>query len=197
MEERTTIAALCGLGNPGKEYALTRHNAGFQVIDRLGKALNISLQQRKFRASWGTGVFEGRKIFLIKPLAFMNRSGEVVTEVMKYFGISVDQLLVIHDDLDLPLGRIRLVPGGGAGGHRGVGSIIQHLGRQDFTRMKLGIGRPVRGEAVESFVLQPPYPEEAHAYQEMVVRGVEAAQTFLSAGLEAAMNRFNRHELQE
>ena len=78
-----------------------------------------------------------------------------------------------------------------------MGSIIQHLGRQDFTRMKLGIGRPVRGEAVESFVLQPPYPEEAHAYQEMVVRGVEAAQTFLSAGLEAAMNRFNRHELQE
>jgi len=127
----------------------------------------------------------------------MNRSGEVVAEVMKYFGISVDQILVIHDDLDLPLGRIRLVPRGGAGGHRGVASIIQHLGHQDFSRMKLGIGRPVRGEAVESYVLQLPYAEEARTFQEMVVRGVEAVQTVLSTGLEAAMNRFNRHELQE
>jgi len=197
MEEQTNIVALFGLGNPGKEYALTRHNAGFQVLDRLGEAFSITLQQRKFRASWGTGVIEGRKIFLFKPLTFMNRSGEVVAEVMKYFGISVDQILVIHDDLDLPLGRIRLVPRGGAGGHRGVASIIQHLGHQDFSRMKLGIGRPVRGEVVESFVLQLPYPEEARAFQEMVVRGVEAVQTVLSTGLEAAMNRFNRHELQE
>ncbi|WP_258928107.1 aminoacyl-tRNA hydrolase [Desulfoferrobacter suflitae] len=196
MGEQVNIQALFGLGNPGKEYAMTRHNVGFQVLDRLAETLGISLQQRKFRANWGTGVFEGRKIFLFEPLTFMNRSGEVVAEVLKYFAISVDRMLVIHDDLDLPLGRMRLVSRGGAGGHRGVASIIQHLGRQDFSRMKLGIGRPGRGEAVESYVLQAPYPDEAPLFQEMVRRGVDAVQVALCVGLDAAMNRFNRHEPQ-
>lgn len=195
--QEAKIAALCGLGNPGSEYAKTRHNVGFQVVDRLAQAFGIALQQRKFRAGWGTGTVEGRKIFIVKPLTFMNRSGEVVVEVLKYFGITANQMLVIHDDLDLPLGRIRLVLKGGAGGHRGVSSIIQHLGHQDFPRLKLGIGRPAHGETVESYVLRPPYPEETLAFNDMVERGFEAVQTVMSTGLVTAMNRFNRQEPQE
>jgi peptidyl-tRNA hydrolase, PTH1 family len=188
------IVALFGLGNPGKEYALTRHNAGFQVIDRLAQDLGIALQQRKFRAHWGTGAVHGRKIVLVEPLTFMNKSGEVVAEVIRYFDIAADQMLVVHDDLDLPVGRVRLASRGGAGGHRGVSSIIENLGHQDFPRMKLGIGRPVYGEAVEKYVLQTPYPEEARSFEEMIGRGVEAVHAVLSAGLAAAMNRFNRPE---
>jgi PTH1 family peptidyl-tRNA hydrolase len=195
--QEAKIAALCGLGNPGNEYANTRHNVGFQVVDRLAQAFGIALQQRKFRAGWGTGTVEGRKIFIVKPLTFMNRSGEVVVEVLKYFGIAANQMLVIHDDLDLPVGRIRLVLKGGAGGHRGVSSIIQHLGHQDFPRLKLGIGRPAHGETVESYVLRPPYPEETLAFNDMVERGFEAVQTVMSTGLVTAMNRFNRQEPQE
>jgi peptidyl-tRNA hydrolase, PTH1 family len=186
--------ALFGLGNPGKEYALTRHNAGFQVVDRLARSFGISLQQRKFRANWGTGTAYGRRVVLVEPISFMNRSGEVVAEVIRYFNMTADQMLVIHDDLDLPVGRIRLASRGGAGGHRGVSSIIEHLGRQDFPRMKLGIGRPIGGEAVEKYVLQTPYPEESRSFKEMIERGVEAVHTVLSAGLAAAMNRFNRPE---
>jgi len=195
--QEAKIAALCGLGNPGNEYAKTRHNVGFQVVDRLAQAFGIALQQRKFRAGWGTGTVEERKILIVKPLTFMNRSGEAVVEVLKYFGITANQMLVIHDDLDLPVGRIRLVLKGGAGGHRGVSSIIQHLGHQDFPRLKLGIGRPAYGETVESYVLRPPYPEETLAFNDMVERGFEAVQTVLSTGLVAAMNRFNRQEQQE
>lgn len=195
--QEAKIAALCGLGNPGNEYAKTRHNVGFQVVDRLAQAFGIALQQRKFRAGWGTGTVEGRKIFIVKPLTFMNRSGEVVVEVLKYFGIAANQMLVIHDDLDLPVGRIRLVLKGGAGGHRGVSSVIQHLGHQDFPRLKLGIGRPAHRETVESYVLHPPYPEETLAFNDMVERGFEAVKAVLSTGLVTAMNRFNRQEPQE
>ena len=195
--QEAKIAALCGLGNPGNEYAATRHNVGFQVVDGLAQTFGIALHERKFRASWGTGIVEGRRIFVFKPLTFMNRSGEVVAEVLKYFGIAANQMLVIHDDLDLPVGRIRLVAKGGAGGHRGVSSIIQHLGHNDFPRLKLGIGRPAHAEPVESYVLRPPYVEETPAFDDMVERGFEAVRTVLSTGLVAAMNRFNRQEPRE
>lgn len=197
MEQEVKIALVCGLGNPGGEYARTRHNAGFQVVDRWVEVFHFALQQRKFKASWGVGTIEGRKVWVVKPLTYMNRSGEVVVEMLDYFDISAEQMLVVHDDLDLPCGRIRVAPKGGAGGHRGVASIIQHLGHQDFPRLKLGIGRPQHGEAIESYVLQAPYPDEAATFAHMVGRGFEALQMILSAGLTAAMNQFNRHEQQD
>jgi PTH1 family peptidyl-tRNA hydrolase len=147
-------------------------------------------------ASWGTGIIEGRRVSLLKPLAFMNRSGEAVSEILGYFGISAAQMLVIHDDLDLPFGRVRLVQRGGAGGHRGVTSIIEHLGHQDFPRMKLGIGRPEHGEPIEAYVLDSPYKEQEQSFERMIDQAVEAAQMVLSSGLVAAMNRFNRREPQ-
>lgn len=197
MEHGAKIALVCGLGNPGGEYAKTRHNAGFQVVDRLVEVFRLALQQRKFKASWGVGTVAGRKVWVVKPLTYMNRSGEVVVEMLDYFDISAERMLVVHDDLDLPTGRARVTAGGGAGGHRGVASIIQHVGHQDFPRLKLGIGRPRYGETIESYVLRAPYPDEAAVFTHMVERGFEALQVILSTGLTAAMNQFNRHEQQD
>jgi PTH1 family peptidyl-tRNA hydrolase len=188
------ILAVIGLGNPGKEYENSRHNAGFQVVDRLIWRYGISMQERKFRASWGTGAAEGHKVLFAKPLTYMNRSGEAVGEIISYFDIPTGQVLVIHDDLDLGFARIRIARRGGAGGHRGIQSLIDHLGTSDFSRIKLGIGRPKHGEPVESFVLQPPYSEDREAYEKMYAQAEEAARMVLSTCLASAMNDFNRRE---
>ncbi len=198
MAEKTksggAVSAIVGLGNPGRQYESTRHNVGFMVVDLLVRKKGILLQERKFRAAWGWGEVEGNKVLLLKPLTFMNLSGEAVGEVLRYFNIPVDALLVVHDDLDLPLGRAKLVRGGGAGGHRGILSIIEHLGSQGFARLKLGIGRPVHGEPVESFVLMPPYTEDETVFNDMIVNGAKAVGMVVASGLEAAANRFNRRE---
>jgi PTH1 family peptidyl-tRNA hydrolase len=188
------ILAVVGLGNPGREYENSRHNAGFQVVDRLVQRYGIGMQERKFRASWGAGIAEGRKILFAKPLTFMNRSGEAVGEILSYFDISSEQVLVIHDDLDLMFGRIRIARRGGAGGHRGIQSIIDHLGTSDFPRLKMGIGRPKHGEPIESFVLQPPYSEDREEYEKMYTQAEEAACAVLSTCLSGAMNDFNKRE---
>lgn len=195
-EREEGIAVIAGLGNPGRQYENTRHNVGFRVVDLLAETSGMVLQERKFRAAWGMGVVEECKVLLVKPLAFMNRSGEAVGEVLRYFGYSPGRLLVIHDDLDLPCGRIRLVRKGGTGGHRGVASIVEHVGGEDFPRVKLGIGKPLHGEAVESFVLHPPYPDETEVFEKMIQLGEQAVRAVLSLGLAAAMNRFNRKEAQ-
>lgn len=182
---------MVGLGNPGRQYEGTRHNAGFDVVDELARRFSISLQERKFKARWGTGEVVGTKTVLYQPMSFMNRSGEPVGQFVRYYGISAGEILVVHDDLDLPCGRIRLVRGGGAGGHRGILSIVEHLGFQNFARLKLGIGRPGSGEAVEAYVLSAPYPDERFVFKGMVQVGVEAVESVLDIGLDGAMNRFN------
>ena len=188
------ILAVVGLGNPGKEYEQTRHNVGFRVVDKLISLYSPSMMDRKFRALWGFGVAEGRKVLFVKPLTFMNRSGEVVGEIIKYFGIPPVRMLVIHDDLDLPFARIRIAQRGGSGGHKGIQSIIEHLGGPDFPRLKVGIGRPKHGEPVEAFVLQPPYPEEREEFEKMTAQAQEAAQAILTTCLTDAMNKFNRRD---
>ncbi len=193
-EKDDPIAVVVGLGNPGRDYERTRHNAGFLVVDRLVSACGIQLQERKFRAGWGTGFIEDRKILVVKPLTFMNLSGEAVGAVLNYFGYASTQVLVVHDDLDLPCGRVRIVRQGGAGGHRGISSIMDHLGTRDFPRVKLGIGRPLHGEPVESYVLQPPYPEDAGLFMQMIDLGVEVVRSVISSGVSAAMNKYNRKE---
>jgi len=188
------ILAVIGLGNPGKEYENTRHNAGFQVVDRLIRRYGIGMQERKFRASWGSGAAEGRKILFAKPLTYMNRSGEAVGEIISYFDIPCEQVLVIHDDLDLPFARIRIARKGGAGGHRGIQSIIDQLGSINFPRIKIGIGRPKHGEPIESFVLQPPYSEDREQFEKMYTQAEEGARAVLSTCLATAMNDFNKRE---
>jgi PTH1 family peptidyl-tRNA hydrolase len=190
--ERDQVCAVIGLGNPGREYERTRHNAGFWVVDELASRFNVPMHQRKVPALWGWGWVRGRKVLLVKPTTFMNRSGEAAAPIARYHGIAAEQILVVHDDLDLPPGRIKVARGGGAGGHRGVQSLIQHFGCNDFHRLKLGIGRPRFEETVEEFVLRPPYEEEAEVLREAVFRAVDAAEMILEDGVEAAMNRFNR-----
>lgn len=192
VRKNEEVKVIVGLGNPGKQYEKTRHNAGFQFVDQIACRFQVHLQERKFRASWGAGMIEGCRTLLVKPLTFMNRSGEAVREVLSYFGISHRRMLVVHDDLDLECGRIKVVRRGGAGGHRGVLSIIENVGARDFPRFKLGIGRPRPGEGVEAYVLQEPSSREKPSYEAMIDGSVEAARMVLTVGLEAAMNRFNR-----
>jgi peptidyl-tRNA hydrolase, PTH1 family len=186
------IIAVVGLGNPGKQYETTRHNVGFRVLDRLALSFSVKLEGRKFSAEWGTCLINRQKVFFLKPLTYMNRSGEAVSQLLRYFKILPSQVLVIHDDLDLDLGRMRLVLKGGAGGHRGVASIMECIEDQDFPRLKLGIGRPLHDETVEAYVLHRPYPEQEVAFEEMIKRGAEAVKTVLLSGMVRAMNLFNR-----
>ncbi len=192
MDYEGNAVAVVGLGNPGRRYEHTRHNAGYQVVDLVAREFSVTLSERKYPACWGQTTFRGRKLLLCLPTTFMNLSGTVVIRMLRDFRISPEQMLVVHDDLDLPSGRIKLVQRGGAGGHRGVLSIMEQLGHRDFARLKLGIGRPLFGEAVEDFVLKPPYPQDRSAFAEMIVLGAEAVNAVVVSGLTAAMNRFNR-----
>ena len=180
-----------GLGNPGKTYEHTRHNAGFMVVDRLAGAHSIAVKGKRFFSLWGRGDIAGHKVILAKPQALMNRSGQGVQALMAYFKLAVKDLLVIHDDLDMDLGRIKIVYGGGDGGHRGVQSIHQALGENRYVRVKVGIGRPRFGEAVEDYVLSPWYADQREQIGEIVDSAAAAVTAILAHGLERAMTEVN------
>ena len=180
-----------GLGNPGEAYRSTRHNLGFQVVDHLGNDHGIRLTRKRAESLWGRGAIAGHPVILVKPQTFMNRSGEAVAALMRYFSLSPEHLVVIQDDLDLEFGRIRLVPGGGTGGHRGVQSIHETLGITQYVRLKIGIGRPGHGESPERYVLSP-WSADQWAEIPNVVAGAAAAITnLLTDGLEKAMTVVN------
>ena len=187
-----------GLGNPGPEYSHNRHNVGYWCVNRLGRLHGINLRAKKL-ATIGEGEVNGARVVLLKPRTFVNRSGQAVAAALKTTGVPVERTLVIYDELDLPLGRIRIKPRGGAGGNNGIKSIIQSTGSQEFPRVRIGIGRPhVAGEPtwdpedVANYVLRDPPPEHAKALQDAVRRAVEAVEVVLGEGLEAAMNKYNR-----
>lgn len=182
---------LVGLGNPGTEYQQTRHNAGFLVIDRLAQDNRIDLGRRQFKSIYGKGWLAGREVLLVKPETFMNLSGQAVFSWVNYFKIPLNQVLIIHDDLDLPLGTVRLKPGGSSGGHRGLSSIIELLGTPKIPRLRLGIGRPPQGTAVVDYVLSGFSGPEEELFQQSAIRAAAAACSFVTAGLEYAMSRFN------
>ncbi|RHZ37406.1 aminoacyl-tRNA hydrolase [endosymbiont GvMRE of Glomus versiforme] len=137
---KSSLKLLIGFGNPGREYQKTRHNLGFQVIDYLAKQLNLSWQKEKFKGLYTTGVYHQQKIILLKPLTYMNNSGECVRDFVNYWKIPLENILVIYDDLSLPLGSFRYRQQGSSGGHNGVKNIIECLGTQKFPRLKVGIG---------------------------------------------------------
>lgn len=183
---------VAGLGNPGVKYALTRHNIGFWTIDELGHRGQARVDEAKCRSLLGKTVVAGREVVLVKPMMYMNRSGLAVAAVLRHFSLSPDRLLVIYDDLDLPLGRIRLRPSGGSGGHRGLASIIACLATEEFARLRLGIGTGEgTGGETSDYVLSPFKPEEEELAHEQVLRAADAVETLLSSGMEEAMNRFN------
>ena len=181
---------LLGLGNPGAEYAPTRHNAGFRVIDLLGAKYRVRLRSRLY-ARTGEGLVAGEKVVLAQPLTYMNESGGAAVRLLKRYDLTPQNLLVIYDDLDLDLGRLRLRRDGSSGTHNGMRDLVQRLGTEDFPRLRVGIGpKPPGADAVE-WVLSPFRRGEERAVEETLARAVEAVECFLHEGLEVAMNRYN------
>lgn len=187
----TTPYLIVGLGNPGREYRTTRHNIGFMLLDHLAERLGVSFSRLESQALVAKTEHSGKRIVLAKPQAYMNLSGQPVGALLHYYKIPTTQLLVVYDDVDLPLGTLRIRPGGGSAGQKGMASIIERLGTQDFPRLRLGIDRPPGKMQAAAYVLQ-----EFSSLQQPVVttaleRATDAVFLFISDGLEAAMNRYN------
>lgn len=185
------MKVIVGLGNPGPKYEFTRHNIGFLTIDQLAQKLNIEVKQSKFKALYGETRIGQEKVILLKPMTYMNLSGESVNEVLRFYNCEIDDVLIIYDDLDLPAGKMKLRMQGGAGGHNGIKSIIQHLGTQQFKRIKMGIGRPVN-EDVVSYVLGTFSKEEQETLQEMLPKAADACVSFVEEeDFSKVMNNYN------
>lgn len=182
--------AVIGLGNPGREYEETRHNIGFQVVEALAGGRS-DFEDRGSYIFRG-GRIAGKRVLLAKPLTFMNRSGLAVADLLDDFSLDTDRLLVVSDDVNLPLGRIRIRTRGGDGGQKGLRSIIESLGSEDFQRLRLGIGTPVHADPLADFVLAPFGEEEKSAVEDMIARAVDSIRLRLSEGVERAMEQFNR-----
>ncbi|MCD6198589.1 MAG: aminoacyl-tRNA hydrolase [Deltaproteobacteria bacterium] len=185
---------LVGLGNPGSQYRYTRHNVGFAALDRLVLQFGLDfIPHKKFPPYESvSGFMRGIPAILLKPLTYMNRSGEAVASVLNFYKIPLDKLLVIHDDLDLPLGSLKFVQGGGAGGHKGIRSIIGSIGSKEFIRLKIGIGRSLSPVPIDKYVLSPFLSEEAPVIDKVLDVSIKGLVCFLEKGVEAAMNEFNR-----
>jgi PTH1 family peptidyl-tRNA hydrolase len=187
---------IVGLGNPGRIYAHNRHNAGFICLSHLAKTQGIRFDQKQAQARTGLGEIAGSKVILARPQTGMNLSGESVSRLVRKFNINLDDLIVIHDDLDLPLGKIRIRHDGSSAGHRGVDSIISHLGSADFIRIRVGIGRPLtqgpdKEAEVVNYVLSDFTPEEEKTLAQVTAKVTQAILCLLSEGLSAAMNKYN------
>lgn len=182
---------IAGLGNPGSKYAKTRHNIGFLVIDRLAEKYDIPLTRNKFDTLFGVGEIETVKVIIAKPMAFMNRSGMPVIALAKYHKLKLDQVLVIHDDIDIILGNLKIKAKGGHGGHNGLKSIIDAVGGGDFPRIRLGIGRPDTQIDVINHVLGKITTDEMKHLEPALSDAVDAVKTVVKQGITIGMNKFN------
>ncbi len=182
---------IVGLGNPGREYRDTRHNVGFMAVDRFCEMQGVRLGKVKFQAIIGETRIGAAKVILAKPQTFMNLSGNAVASVVRFYKIVLENVLVVHDDLDLPFGTLRLRPGGGAGGQKGLQSTIDRLGTQQFPRMRIGIGRPSGQMDAAAYVLQKFGSADQEELDMILRRAAEAIEIFVREGLDSAMNRFN------
>jgi PTH1 family peptidyl-tRNA hydrolase len=185
------VHLIIGLGNPGRRYEKTRHNMGFLVLDRLAATEGIPLKDKRSDSIVGRGVMGGGAVLLAKPQTFMNLSGQAVRGLFDYFRIATEDVIVVHDDLDLPFAEIRLKYGGGHGGHKGLISVMQHLGSGDFCRVRMGIGRPQTKEDVERYVLEPFAPEERDRLSMLLETAVGAIGEIVSSGIQTAMGKYN------
>ena len=183
---------IVGLGNPGRKYERTRHNAGFMALDELAKSLHADVAQDKYHALIGKSLIDSEAVVLAKPQTFMNDSGRAGATILRETYATVSDLIVIHDELDLPLGTVRVKTGGGHGGHNGLRSLIEQLGTPDFTRVRIGIGRPGPGRETADYVLSPFLAEERQTAAEAVVKAAEAVRLIVKAGPAAAMNTFHK-----
>ena len=186
------IWLIVGLGNPEAKYDGSRHNAGFAALDYLAGKWGISVNKTKFQGLWGQGEVEGHKVVLLKPLTYMNLSGDSIAPLAGFFKIPADHVLVISDDVSLPAGKLRIRGGGSAGGHNGLKNIIQHLGTDKFPRIKVGVGSPRPGEHdMVDWVMGKPMGEDRTAVEDALDRAGDAAKTLITEGIDRAMNRFN------
>lgn len=192
---RKYMYLIAGLGNPGREYENTRHNAGFASIDRLAEKNHISIDMKKFQALCGTGYIGGQKVLLLKPQTYMNLSGESLRAACDFFKIDPEQeLIVIYDDISLAPGQLRIRAKGSAGGHNGIKSIISHLGTQVFLRVKVGVGEKPQGWDLADYVLGHFSKEEQQVMQESFDRAADAAVALLSEEVQQVMNEYNTHK---
>ena len=183
---------LVGLGNPGDKYDNTRHNVGFAAIDQLAEELRVPVQKLKYRALTQTVELGGAKVLLMKPITYMNLSGEAVGEAARFFKIPADHVLVLSDDVSLPVGKLRIRKGGSAGGHNGLKSIIQHLGTDQFPRVKIGVGeKPHPDYDMADWVLGKFAGEDLKTIAQAIQRAGKAAECYIHDGPDRAMNRFN------
>lgn len=182
---------IAGLGNPGREYQTSRHNVGFMLVDRLAALLGVAFSRVEHQALVTRGEHAGRRVVLVKPQTYMNLSGRSVGALARFYKVPVQNLLVVYDDVDLPLGVLRLRPGGGSAGQKGMKSIIEALGTQEFPRLRIGVERPPGRMAAADYVLQDFSKAQATLLPELLDRAADAALLFVTEGLEAAMNRYN------
>lgn len=188
---------IVGLGNPGEQYKASRHNIGFLILDHLARQEDILLQRQGFESCFGKGKIGDEAVLLAEPQTYMNLSGVALEKLFSYFKMDIKDLIVIHDDLDLPFQTIRLKVGGGAGGHKGLISIISSLGSSDFVRVRLGIGKPERKAMVERYVLSPFSEEEQNILPAIVKRASEVVHEIVLKGIESAMRVYQGNTISE
>jgi PTH1 family peptidyl-tRNA hydrolase len=186
------VKIIVGLGNPGIPYQMTRHNIGFQVIDSLAKTNHISIRTKRFKSLYGIGWIESQQVILAKPMTFMNRSGEAVRKAVDFFHLGMEDLIVVHDDLDLPFGRLRFKQRGGDGGHQGVRSVIESMSGNHFLRLKVGIGRPPQGMDPAAYILEVFDKVEQSLLDSILSRTGDSLRIMLLEGLKKAMNQFQK-----
>jgi PTH1 family peptidyl-tRNA hydrolase len=194
VDDHGTIAAgyiVAGLGNPGERYHLTRHNVGFRTVDILSEKWGFVLSRHKHKALFGEGRINGHKVILAKPQTYMNRSGESILDMVSYYKLPLNNLIIIYDDVDIQLGKIRVRPRGSAGTHNGMRSVIYQLQDDDFPRVRIGIGPKPAGMDMADFVLSGFGGEEERMVHESLMRAAEAVDTIIRKGCQEAMNRFN------
>lgn len=186
---------VAGLGNPGPKYAATRHNVGFMVVERLAQEAGIALKKHGHQGIYGVGRVGGEEVALLLPQTYMNLSGASVASACKSLGVTPGDLVVVHDDIEIPFGALRIRAGGGHGGHNGIRSIREVLGTGDFIRAKVGIGRPPAGGDVAAWVLSPFSAEERRHLDAIAANAARAVETILAGGTQQAMNQFNNRDI--
>lgn len=185
------MKAIIGLGNPGKDYQRTRHNVGFMSVDKIAKDLNIELNKIKFKSVYADTNYKGEKVLLVKPQTFMNRSGEAVRELVNFYKLDPKDIIVIYDDVDIEFGEIRVRMKGSSGGHNGMKSIISQINSEDFSRIRIGVGTKHEAQNLANFVLSAFSKEELEDIEIATKNAGEAALTFVSQGIDKAMNSYN------
>ena len=182
---------IAGLGNPGKEYENTRHNVGFLTIDKIAEDVGVKITKKGFQSLYNLGQFEESKILLLKPQTYMNNCGNALREAREFYKIDTDKIIVIHDEIDLPLGRIKLKKDGGSAGHNGIKSIIQNIGSDNFARVRVGVGKPYDKNNVIKHVLSGFSKEERQQLPEVIESARDSVFAIIINGIEKAMNEFN------